>query len=49
MASALGRPSLAPITGMRPTSLAPTPSIAPTMQTAAAPTFPRVTGLPPRM
>lgn len=48
MASALGRPSLAPITGMRPTSLAPTPSIAPTMQTAAAPTFPRVTGLPPR-
>lgn len=49
MASALGRPSLAPITGMRPTSLAPTPGIAPTMQTAAAPTFPRVTGLPPRM
>ena len=48
MASALGRPSLAPITGMRPTSLAPTPSIAPTMQTAAAATFPRVTGLPPR-
>lgn len=51
MASALGRPSLAPITGMRPTSVAsvaPTPSIAPTMKTMAA-TFPRGTGLPPRV
>lgn len=50
MASALGRPSLAPITGMRPTSVAsvaPTPSMA--TAAAAAATFPRVTGLPPRV